>query len=327
MRAVLWLLAAAASAQTGEDARPLVESIAHTVTSAGSVRAEGVIVRESAGPSPSRTEARFEVETQGPLLTRYHEVNSRNSILLICDGASRWTYTEPEKSYTRTTADEAACAPPMARWGDLADYLASARVTGQDHSEFEGGSRACLVVETSYEEPNPRTGGAARAGPEGPTLCIDPARRMVLRERILNTTTVTYTRVEYRPPQSAEVFQFHPPPGSSQGGVSLPLMGEGGVANYAGLRNGGGPAPLVKVMRPPQYTPEALQAGLEGTVLVSLVVDEEGQPQNVRVVRGLGMGLDEKAIEAVSGWRFKPGVSGGLPAAWPLTVGVTFRLP
>jgi len=57
----------------------------------------------------------------------------------------------------------------------------------------------------------------------------------------------------------------------------------------------------------PEYTEEAHRAKLQGTVLVFITVDEHGQATNPLVVRGLGMGLDEKAVEAVKKWRFTPG--------------------
>jgi protein TonB len=62
--------------------------------------------------------------------------------------------------------------------------------------------------------------------------------------------------------------------------------------------------------------------------LVSLAVGSDGTPRNMRVTRSLGRGLDEKAIESVSQWRFDPGLKVGVPVAvGPLTVAVNFRLP
>jgi TonB family protein len=77
---------------------------------------------------------------------------------------------------------------------------------------------------------------------------------------------------------------------------------------------------------PPEYTDEARRAELEGAVAVSLVVGENGKARDLHVVRPLGLGLDEKAIEAVSRWRFAPAVLNGHGMAVPATVEVTFRL-
>ena len=77
---------------------------------------------------------------------------------------------------------------------------------------------------------------------------------------------------------------------------------------------------------PPAPVASSQPARGEWTVTLSLVVDSEGHPRNVHVVRSLGMGLDEKAIEAVSKWRFEPGLKNGYPVAVQIAVEVVFRL-
>jgi TonB family protein len=61
-------------------------------------------------------------------------------------------------------------------------------------------------------------------------------------------------------------------------------------------------------------------------VQVSLVVDINGMPQEIRVVKPLGLGLDQKAIEAIQKWRFKPGMKDGKPVPVQAIVEVNFRL-
>jgi periplasmic protein TonB len=61
-------------------------------------------------------------------------------------------------------------------------------------------------------------------------------------------------------------------------------------------------------------------------VTVNLVVDTHGLPQNVRVIRGVGMGLDEKAKEAVSQYRFKPAMENGHPVPVQVNVEVNFQI-
>jgi len=85
-------------------------------------------------------------------------------------------------------------------------------------------------------------------------------------------------------------------------------------------------APVVAYAPDPEYSEQALAAKYEGTCVLSLVVDSEGRPQKVKVVRRLGLGLDEKAIEAVEAWRFKPAMKNGNPVAVQLNVMVTFHL-
>ena len=76
----------------------------------------------------------------------------------------------------------------------------------------------------------------------------------------------------------------------------------------------------------PEYTPEAKAAKMKGTVPVNLWVDEQGNVQHVRVVRGLGSGLDEKAIEAVRQYRFKPALETGKPVMVALNIEVNFQI-
>ncbi len=92
-------------------------------------------------------------------------------------------------------------------------------------------------------------------------------------------------------------------------------------------RIGGGvsaPALLFKVE--PEYSEEARKAKFQGTVVLYVVVDEKGQPRDLKVVRPLGLGLDEKAIEAVQKWRFRPGQLNGKPVSVAATIEVNFRL-
>lgn len=74
-------------------------------------------------------------------------------------------------------------------------------------------------------------------------------------------------------------------------------------------------APFVVAKAKPEYTEEALLAKLEGSVLLSVVIDAAGQPGDIHVDRPLGLGLDESAIENVRHWQFKPGTKAGSPVA------------
>jgi TonB family protein len=75
----------------------------------------------------------------------------------------------------------------------------------------------------------------------------------------------------------------------------------------------------------PEYSEEAKRAGLEGTVILYLVVDEKGNPRDIRPIRTLGKGLDEKAIEAVKQWKFRPGMRDRQAVAVQCTIEVNFR--
>lgn len=76
----------------------------------------------------------------------------------------------------------------------------------------------------------------------------------------------------------------------------------------------------------PHYEPLAQKNKYQGTSVLWLVIDENGQPQRIKIVRAQGFGLDEKAVEAVSGWRFKPATREGKAIPVQIDVEVNFRL-
>lgn len=103
--------------------------------------------------------------------------------------------------------------------------------------------------------------------------------------------------------------------------------GTGGNAGGGVFRIGGGVSAPVPIFTPEaEFSDEARRAKYQGEVMVSIIVDAHGNPQNARVVRPLGMGLDEKALEAVMKYKFKPAMKDGHPVPVYLTVAVNFRL-
>ena len=76
----------------------------------------------------------------------------------------------------------------------------------------------------------------------------------------------------------------------------------------------------------PEFSEEARKAKFSGNVQVYLVVDVNGNPTHVRVVRPIGMGLDEKALEAVRQYKFKPAMNNGKPVPVDLYIDVNFQI-
>lgn len=106
-------------------------------------------------------------------------------------------------------------------------------------------------------------------------------------------------------------------------------FGPGSGAGTGGgvFRIGGGVSQPIPIFKPePEYSEEARKAKFQGIVLLSVVIDEDGKTKNIRVVRALGLGLDEKAIEAVQKWRFRPSLKDGRPVAVLANIEVNFRL-
>ena len=89
----------------------------------------------------------------------------------------------------------------------------------------------------------------------------------------------------------------------------------------------GGVSQLVPILTPEaEFSDEARRQKYQGACAISLIVDAQGNPQNLRVIQPLGLGLDEKALEAVHKYRFKPARKDGKPVAVRMSVVVNFRL-
>jgi TonB family protein len=102
---------------------------------------------------------------------------------------------------------------------------------------------------------------------------------------------------------------------AAAGTPGLERIGKNGVS---------APVPLNSVGA--EYSEEARREKIMGVCLVSVIVDTQGKPQNPHVIRALGYGLDQKALEAVRKYHFKPAMKAGVPVPVMITVEVNFRL-
>jgi len=113
-------------------------------------------------------------------------------------------------------------------------------------------------------------------------------------------------------------------------GESSDSPAQSATAEYEGapVRKIGGSvsAPVIIYEVVPEYSAEAKDARFLGIVIVNFIVDTAGHPQNVHILRGVGMGLDEKAVEAVKQYRFKPAMESGTPVPVQLNIEVNFQL-
>jgi len=125
--------------------------------------------------------------------------------------------------------------------------------------------------------------------------------------------------------------------GFSMGNGNGTGIGEGdgsGIGPGAGGNTGGGLMHVGGSVRPPvvissidpEFSEEARKDKFSGNVEVYLWVNEHGNPSHVRVVRGVGMGLDEKAVEAVRQYKFKPAMQNGKPVKVDLYIDVNFQI-
>jgi TonB family protein len=98
-------------------------------------------------------------------------------------------------------------------------------------------------------------------------------------------------------------------------------IGPAGGAFDPGVR-----PPVLIYKYDPGYSEEARKARYSGSVVLAVVIDSSGQVTNVKVIKSLGFGLDEKAMDAVRRWRFRPGTKDGQPIVVQTQVEVDFRL-
>jgi periplasmic protein TonB len=111
--------------------------------------------------------------------------------------------------------------------------------------------------------------------------------------------------------------------GSGSGGGAGPGDG-GGIAFLPG--KGGVTKATVIHQEDPEFSDEARKAHFQGEVIVAIIVDANGRVVQPRVVKSIGMGLDEKAIEAALKWTFHPGTLNGKPVPTRATISMTFHL-
>ena len=161
--------------------------------------------------------------------------------------------------------------------------------------------------------------------------------------------------------RSGDMFQVTTPPSglsrfvaasavSQQTGKFVPFGDDSGVPDKgapdcaragATFGSGGGISPLPPernvernvtmpraIFQPgPEYSEEARKKKIQGTVVLSLIVGVDGNTRDIKIIRGgLGYGLDEKAVQAVSRWKFKPALKDGEPIDKEIAVEVSFRL-
>jgi TonB family protein len=188
-------------------------------------------------------------------------------------------------------------------------------------------------------DPKPVSKGAP---PKFAPKVFEPPKLAVEQPKLPVVPTITAQVPQIEAPQYGDPLAKLAETSGGQGNNGLGAGKGGGVGNGSGDGfgdgSGGGQgggayriggdvsAPILVAKVEPEYSEEARKAKYSGTVLLSIIVGVDGLPRNVHVVRPLGLGLDEKAIEAVMKWRFRPGMKGGHPVPTSAQVEVNFRL-
>jgi TonB family protein len=335
MRLVITLLLSGlSSAQAGEDAFFLLREVASSARNTNTWRAEGVEIGQltARGMNNLRDEIQFKIAVQSPLRMR-RENSGDDHTQSVCDGTDR-LYTGDGLSFHRNSAPVGNdCKFSLADFYKLEANPTSATVIGDDHVRLADGLHECKVIRVEWN----RDAQGDTKVLSVRTMCIDPSERLVLRDstesvdaasQVHSTRTITFTSFERNPKFRPDDFNFSIPTGTieDQG----PQLGTDQPASIDGVYPIGPHVsyPRLVSKMDPAYTDEARESRLSGLVLVSLEVAQDGSPQNVKVVRGLGHGLDGNTIQSVRHWQFNPGTRDGVPVAvGPLIVAVYFRLP
>jgi protein TonB len=126
--------------------------------------------------------------------------------------------------------------------------------------------------------------------------------------------------------QSAAPLPSAPPSNGTGSGGGIGSGSGGGIGGGVYKVGGGISAPQPVSTPDPEYTEQAREAKTQGTCILWMIVDDQGRPRDIRVVRGLGFGLDAKAIEAVKQWKFQPAMKDGRPVNVQISVEVGFKL-
>ena len=323
-----------ASAEAADDAFLLLQKVGESARMTNNWRAEVVEVHQITGQGMNlRDEVHFKIAVKGPLKMRRESTGADNAIS-VCDGTDKF-YTGDGHGFYRTPAAVSNdCNLPLAEFYKLEDSPTSAVITGRDRVQLTEGLRECDVVRAEWTVDVNDTGRHWQAIRN---MCIDTERLLILRDTLESTDsasdlhslrTITFLSLEKNPLFTPDTFQVSLPTGAveDQG----PLPARDGPDSVNGVYRIGSVASYPRLVSKvePAYPEEARAYAILGTVLVSITVDHDGTPKDIKITRGLGPGFDEKAIECVRKWHFDPGMREGEPVALgPLTVAVRFRLP
>jgi periplasmic protein TonB len=162
-----------------------------------------------------------------------------------------------------------------------------------------------------------------------PKLAVEPA---IVKQNVTLPTDPSLPNLGI--PHSSNVTMLSNGPGD---GAGIGSGKNGPHGNGTGTTSGPGPgdgllpgngvkAPILIFAPLAEFSDEARRNKYQGVCMITAVVDAEGNPRNPVVVQALGEGLDERALEAVRHYKFKPGTKDGHPVPVRITIEVNFRL-
>jgi len=282
-----------------------------------------------AGPTPSISPIRFQdIES---LISNRGRASKYLSFVLhffVILGLFAWGMTSSIRTVTPETTvthvDFKLYDPPLPK------VMPIAKVSGGG-----GGGGAHQLIDPTRGDP-PKVAKIQTLPPqlvrlERPKLAVEPTMQVELPQDhksinlgVSNSPQITLTS---QGPGNGSGF------GHGQGGgIGMGLGGGAGAGSGGGYGGGlmtvggGVSAPQVVHSVMPDFTDEARRANYEGTVSIQIIVDTKGIPQDIRVIRHLSMGLDQKAMDAVRQYQFKPAIYQGHPVPVQVVIDVAFHL-
>jgi TonB family protein len=295
------MAAAVSFAQDRPDARELLLRADASIFTAKTVRLAATQAHGFAVGSPlPGNPFKIEFVRGGKGRAEYFAGNSTITLILF-DGTDLWEYHQLGNQYTKKPATAWTFQGEIANidFGRHPANILTASYQKDETVDFRGGRVDCYVVLAKYTR-----------APE-PLMGRDPMRRvwiskdseLILRDyweggdggTANRTVTTNYTDIATDIPLPDDLFVFHPPAESK---IGQPMVMGGIIGNIPSPRG------TLQKKVDPEYSEEARAAGLQGSVILAIEITPDGRTQNPRIIHGLGMGLDEKAIEAVKQWQY-----------------------
>ncbi len=317
---LLMIIAALAQAQP-ESPDSLIAGVAAFARTGSSWRAEGYEVDTAENGKQSADQFQIAYQLAPSIRARLEVTGGLNPFVRICDGGSEWTFYSHSHSYVRVLLPQiSACTYPINAWPLLNETLRSPTLTGTDQINFFGRPRACRIVRGKF------LASVNDSRREDLEVCIDPATRLIVRYQIEEANhrvhSINFSWIQRNVKLDADQFQFHPPAGSKEVAMINWLDPIAQPSNSAFRVSNEVSAPLLVTLVAPETT--AGGARSNGAVVLYCEINGDGIPQNIKVIRALGTGVDDKAVQAVKQWRFEPGMRDGNPVTVATAIAVNF---
>jgi TonB family protein len=313
-------------AQANRSAATILEDVATFARTGLSWKVEGTsVTRGSDGKDQPAERFQIAYRLSAPIQARLEITSGANQVLRICDGSSQWMYYPKSNQYVRVLLNQIKpCAYPINAWPVLSFFVPSPRLAGTERLTLDGRPLECQVVRGIRRDPPNGPGGVLE-------LCVDPVSKLIARYRTEETTPIpkvqamTFSSIRRDVKLDEDLFVFHPPAGSREVGAVNWLEPSIQPSNMAvRVSNEVPPPDLLTVVAPDSAIGDP-RPKTNGTVVLYAEVTADGLPRNIKVIRPLGNGLDDKAVEAVKKWRFEP--RGHQSAAVVTAIGVDFYAP